>query len=133
MQAAIFISEVPPNMSLQELIPVVNKLQDIVTTTQLADLDLPLLAVVGSQSCGKSSVLENIVGEDFLPRGTGIVTRRPLILQLINIKDDDAIVQSEIPSDSYGSSDSSSSNEQEINLEDHLRRRSIRCRYDKEV
>lgn len=41
--------------------------------------------VVGSQSSGKSSVLENIVGRDFLPRGTGIVTRRPLILQLINI------------------------------------------------
>ena len=58
-------------MSLQDLIPVVNKLQDIVTTTQLADLDLPILAVVGSQSCGKSSVLENIVGKDFLPRGTG--------------------------------------------------------------
>ncbi|ETO36135.1 hypothetical protein RFI_00927 [Reticulomyxa filosa] len=35
-------------------------------------------------SVGKSSVLENIVGRDFLPRGTDIVTRRPLILQLIN-------------------------------------------------
>ena len=41
--------------------------------------------MVGSQSSGKSSVLENIVGRDFLPRGSGIVTRRPLILQLINI------------------------------------------------
>jgi dynamin 1-like protein len=30
-------------------------------------------------------VLENIVGRDFLPRGAGIVTRRPLVLQLINI------------------------------------------------
>jgi len=40
--------------------------------------------VVGSQSSGKSSVLENIVGRDFLPRGSGIVTRRPLVLQLIN-------------------------------------------------
>jgi dynamin 1-like protein len=30
-------------------------------------------------------VLENIVGKDFLPRGSGIVTRRPLVLQLINI------------------------------------------------
>lgn len=37
-----------------------------------------------SQSSGKSSVLENIVGRDFLPRGTGIVTRRPLVLQLVN-------------------------------------------------
>ena len=41
--------------------------------------------MVGSQSSGKSSVLENIVGRDFLPRGSGIVTRRPLILQLINV------------------------------------------------
>lgn len=30
-------------------------------------------------------MLENVVGRDFLPRGGGIVTRRPLILQLINI------------------------------------------------
>ncbi|KAL7006063.1 vacuolar protein sorting-associated protein 1 [Cystobasidiomycetes sp. EMM_F5] len=44
----------------------------------------PGICVVGSQSSGKSSVLENIVGRDFLPRGTGIVTRRPLVLQLIN-------------------------------------------------
>jgi hypothetical protein len=34
------------------------------------------IAVVGSQSSGKSSVLESIVGYDFLPRGTGICTRR---------------------------------------------------------
>jgi replication fork clamp-binding protein CrfC len=40
--------------------------------------------VVGSQSSGKSSVLENIVGRDFLPRGNNIVTRRPLVLQLHN-------------------------------------------------
>jgi dynamin 1-like protein len=45
---------------------------------------------VGSQSAGKSSVLENIVGRDFLPRGSGIVTRRPLILQLINIIEDES-------------------------------------------
>ena len=34
-------------------------------------------------------MLENIVGRDFLPRGSGIVTRRPLILQLINVPSDD--------------------------------------------
>lgn len=33
-------------------------------------------------------MLENIVGRDFLPRGSGIVTRRPLILQLINLPSD---------------------------------------------
>lgn len=98
-------------MSLQDLIPVVNKLQDIVTSTQLADLDLPVLAVVGSQSCGKSSVLENIVGKDFLPRGTGIVTRRPLVLQLINIKDEDSTSPELVSED-----------DSEIDLETHLRR-----------
>lgn len=43
---------------------------------------LPTVAVVGGQSSGKSSVLESVVGRDFLPRGSGIVTRRPLVLQL---------------------------------------------------
>lgn len=43
---------------------------------------LPSVAVVGGQSSGKSSVLESIVARDFLPRGSGIVTRRPLVLQL---------------------------------------------------
>ncbi|ANB14464.1 dynamin-related GTPase DNM1 [Sugiyamaella lignohabitans] len=72
--------------ALEDLIPVVNKLQDLVFNTIGSDtLDLPQVVVVGSQSSGKSSVLENIVGRDFLPRGTGIVTRRPLILQLVNI------------------------------------------------
>ena len=40
--------------------------------------------MIGGQSSGKSSVLENIVGIDFLPRGSSIVTRRPIIIQLIN-------------------------------------------------
>lgn len=43
------------------------------------------IVVVGEQSCGKSSVLETIVGHDFLPRGNNIVTRRPLLLQLEHI------------------------------------------------
>lgn len=29
------------------------------------------------------------MGRDFLPRGTGIVTRRPLILQLLHVSKDD--------------------------------------------
>lgn len=45
-------------------------------------INLPQIVVVGSQSAGKSSVLESIVGREFLPRGDGICTRRPLILQL---------------------------------------------------
>ncbi|TGZ80102.1 hypothetical protein EX30DRAFT_320750 [Ascodesmis nigricans] len=71
----------------EDLLGTVNKLQDLVFNTIGSDsgLDLPQIVVVGSQSSGKSSVLENIVGRDFLPRGSGIVTRRPLVLQLINI------------------------------------------------
>ncbi|KAJ9669312.1 Dynamin- GTPase protein [Coniosporium apollinis] len=70
----------------EDLLATVNKLQDLVFNTIGSDsLDLPQIVVVGSQSSGKSSVLENIVGRDFLPRGSGIVTRRPLILQLINV------------------------------------------------
>ena len=73
----------PGNSGMEALIPVVNRLQDAFTQmgTSFA-LDLPQIAVVGGQSAGKSSVLENFVGRDFLPRGSGIVTRRPLILQL---------------------------------------------------
>ncbi|RDW88135.1 hypothetical protein BP6252_00167 [Coleophoma cylindrospora] len=74
----------------EDLLGIVNKLQDLVFNTIGNDsLDLPQIVVVGSQSSGKSSVLENIVGRDFLPRGSGIVTRRPLILQLINIPNED--------------------------------------------
>ncbi|KAJ2654681.1 vacuolar protein sorting-associated protein 1 [Coemansia sp. RSA 1200] len=69
----------------EQLIKTVNKLQDAFSTVGVHNpVDLPQIVVIGSQSSGKSSVLENIVGRDFLPRGTGIVTRRPLILQLIN-------------------------------------------------
>src|SRR3954470_9638105 len=69
---------------MNDLIPLVNKLQDVFNTIGSDTVDLPQIVVVGSQSSGKSSVLENIVGRDFLPRGSGIVTRRPLVLQLIN-------------------------------------------------
>ena len=44
-----------------------------------------------SQSSGKSSVLESVVGTDFLPRGTGIVTKRPLVLQLVHVDDPQAV------------------------------------------
>lgn len=75
----------------EQLISTINKLQDALAPLgggSQSPIDLPQITVVGSQSSGKSSVLENIVGRDFLPRGTGIVTRRPLVLQLINRRSD---------------------------------------------
>ncbi|BFU19786.1 dynamin-1 family protein [Entamoeba histolytica HM-3:IMSS] len=70
---------------MKSLIPVINQLQDVFNTIGVKGIDLPQIVVVGSQSAGKSSVLESIVGRDFLPRGSGMVTKRPLILQLVNL------------------------------------------------
>eukprot|EP00741_Cyanophora_paradoxa_P020779 tig00021312_g20058.t1 len=74
---------------MEGLIPVLNKLQDALAPiaeqhegNMLLSM-LPQIAVLGAQSSGKSSVLESICGRDFLPRGTQMVTRRPLVLQLI--------------------------------------------------
>ena len=70
------------------LVPLINRLQDIFSQAGVealgGDLELPQIAVVGSQSSGKSSVLEALVGRDFLPRGPEICTRRPLVLQLVH-------------------------------------------------
>lgn len=76
---------------MEKLIPVVNKLQDIFQRCGLANpIDLPQIVVVGAQSSGKSSVLESIVGFDFLPRGAGVVTRRPTVIQLNKLKRKDS-------------------------------------------
>ncbi|CAM4590803.1 dynamin-3 isoform X1 [Lepidochelys kempii] len=72
---------------MEGLIELVNRLQDAFAALgQSCLLELPQIAVVGGQSAGKSSVLENFVSRDFLPRGSGIVTRRPLVLQLVTAK-----------------------------------------------
>ncbi|KAK2598972.1 mitochondrial dynamin GTPase Msp1 [Conoideocrella luteorostrata] len=51
---------------------------------QSNSLTLPSIVVIGSQSSGKSSVLEAIVGHEFLPKGSNMVTRRPIELTLVN-------------------------------------------------
>ncbi|VDM23323.1 unnamed protein product [Hydatigera taeniaeformis] len=80
---------------METLIPVINKLQDVFNTVGSESLQLPQIVVIGSQSSGKSSVLENIVGRDFLPRGSGIVTRRPLVLQLVHVDEGEDVVRKE--------------------------------------
>ena len=66
---------------IEKLIPLVMKLQDAFNVLDTkSTIELPQIVVVGAQSTGKSSVLESIVGKDFLPRGSGIVTRCPLVL-----------------------------------------------------
>uniref|UniRef100_A0A2S2NYC0 Dynamin-1-like protein n=1 Tax=Schizaphis graminum TaxID=13262 RepID=A0A2S2NYC0_SCHGA len=81
---------------MESLIQIINKLQDVFAVIGEHQIDLPQIVVVGSQSSGKSSVLESLVGRSFLPRGTGIVTRAPLILQMIryNKEDKDKVIKS---------------------------------------
>ncbi|KAK2790587.1 dynamin-like GTPase mgm1 [Emmonsiellopsis sp. PD_33] len=65
----------------RKMIEIRNILQRI---GQTGALTLPSIVVIGSQSSGKSSVLEAIVGHEFLPKGSNMVTRRPIELTLIN-------------------------------------------------
>ena len=75
---------------MESLIPVVNQLQDICNAVTIPlPIDLPQIVVVGTQSSGKSSVIETIVKREFLPRGSGIVTRRPLVVRLFKLTDND--------------------------------------------
>ncbi|CAH1426923.1 unnamed protein product [Lactuca virosa] len=78
------ISEIP-----NHLIKACTALGDFGEESSLPTLwdALPTIVVVGGQSSGKSSVLESVVGKDFLPRGSGIVTRHPLVLQLHKIEE----------------------------------------------
>lgn len=65
----------------RKMIEIRNILQQV---GQSNTLTLPSIVVIGSQSSGKSSVLEAIVGHEFLPKGQNMVTRRPIELTLIN-------------------------------------------------
>jgi replication fork clamp-binding protein CrfC len=65
----------------KRMIEIRNLLQKIGQSTTVT---LPSIVVIGSQSSGKSSVLEAIVGHEFLPKGSNMITRRPIELTLVN-------------------------------------------------
>ena len=65
----------------KKMIEIRGMLRDV---EQSENLTLPSIVVIGSQSSGKSSVLEAIVGHEFLPKGDNMVTRRPIEMTLIN-------------------------------------------------
>ncbi|KAM8964921.1 dynamin-1-like protein isoform 2-T3 [Sarcophilus harrisii] len=70
---------------MEALIPVIAKLQEVFGVVGKDIIQLPQIVIFGSQSSGKSSVLESIMGRNFLPKGSRIMTRRPLILQLVHV------------------------------------------------
>ncbi|TPX65305.1 hypothetical protein SpCBS45565_g05298 [Spizellomyces sp. 'palustris'] len=75
----------PPDEDLMVLTKKLIEVRNLLKTVDNnAKMTLPSIVVIGSQSSGKSSVLEAIVGHEFLPKGTNMVTRRPIELTLIH-------------------------------------------------
>ena len=66
--------------NLKPLIALIDNLKDSGLDEYIS---LPRIAVLGTQSAGKSSLLEAVCGLNFLPRGSGVVTRRPLELRMV--------------------------------------------------
>ncbi|XP_036098626.1 interferon-induced GTP-binding protein Mx2 [Molossus molossus] len=69
------------NQYEEKVRPCIDLIDSLRTLGVEQDLALPAIAVIGDQSSGKSSVLEALSGVA-LPRGSGIVTRCPLVLRL---------------------------------------------------
>jgi len=66
---------------LRGVVSLIDRLRDI----QLEQyIKLPKIVVVGSQSSGKSSLIEQIVGLDFLPRGS-VKMHRFRVLLLVDL------------------------------------------------
>ena len=69
-------------MKNNDLISLLGEIQNTLVSNNLQfDISIPQIVVIGSQSVGKSSLLEQLIGAEFLPKGQGIVTRTPIIIQ----------------------------------------------------
>ena len=67
----------------QEVLKIGNALEGILNNMDSKiNIDIPRLVVVGTQSSGKSSLLNNIISMDIMPTGKTMVTRVPLNIQL---------------------------------------------------
>lgn len=72
----------------KEILRIGNVLNSIFLNRTKDEIEIPHMVVVGSQSSGKSSILNSILGMDILPTGTNMVTRCPIQLELIQSKND---------------------------------------------
>ncbi|KAE9548094.1 hypothetical protein FO519_008694 [Halicephalobus sp. NKZ332] len=50
----------------------------------MKEISVPRIVVVGTESTGKTSLINRIVNKDFLPSGAGIVTKMPIKIGLIH-------------------------------------------------
>ena len=85
-----------PNLSLYnpqicgDILNTVDKLREMQEKYNIYDaLSLPRIQVIGSQSSGKTSVLESIVGGSFLPKGNGMQTKMPIEIMLRPVKENE--------------------------------------------
>lgn len=73
LQSKAFMGKIRPLLDMYDELRVL--------LSEEKEITLPSIAVVGKQSAGKSTVLERISGLQ-LPRGDGMVTKCPLLMQL---------------------------------------------------
>lgn len=52
-------------------------------------LNIPRIVVVGTQTSGKSSLVNRMIGMDLLPTGNNMVTRSPIYIEITNCRNDD--------------------------------------------
>jgi hypothetical protein len=78
----------------EKILQIGNHLNGILSDKKI-DLEPPTLVTVGSQSSGKSTVLNRIVEMNIMPMGKNMVTRTPLYLQLTQITNTNSQSQSQ--------------------------------------
>jgi replication fork clamp-binding protein CrfC len=91
--AALWAPEAKENglagLASNQLLKINNDLTGIFSDhKEFKKLELPRLVVVGTQSSGKSSLLNGIIYMDLLPMGKTMVTRTPLDIRLTQTKND---------------------------------------------
>jgi vacuolar protein sorting-associated protein 1 len=72
-------------LSQDQMIQISDIIRDVFKDSDF--LDPPTLCVIGAQSSGKSITLNGLTGIDILPNGRSIVTRTPIHIRMIHIKD----------------------------------------------
>lgn len=79
-------------LSDNQILHIANDINGLFSETNLLEskpeLSLPKLVVIGTQSSGKSSVLNSIMAMDILPTGKNMVTRTPLDIRLHQLSSD---------------------------------------------
>ena len=77
----------------QEILEIGSILNSLAATNKEVNIEVPRIVVVGTQSSGKSSVINRILKMDILPVGKQMVTRTPLHLELIQTNKNSAILE----------------------------------------